>query len=245
MSTVTFNSRFGAVLSLCRISNLPTLWMNVLTAAVLANSPGGTHGILAVLLLCFALSCFYCGGMALNDVCDIDYDSVHQRFRPIVAGRITLEQASAVMYTLFATGFLCLLIAPYRAGIAAGAALLAVIWVYDRFHKRHPSTVLAMASARLLAYVVTALALTDAVPGLVWVAGIVQAIYIVTLTFVARYESRMPGQRYAWPVVPWMLAAIPLCDGIVLAVLVHPAWLAAGVAGMALTRASQRYVRGD
>ena len=245
MSTVTLNNRIGAILALCRISNLPTLWMNVLTAAVLANPPGGAQGVYAVLLLCLALSCFYCGGMALNDVCDLDYDSVHQRFRPIVAGRITLAQASATLCTLFALGFLCLLAAPYSAGVAAGVALLAVIWFYDRFHKRHPSTVLAMAGARLLAYVVTALALAGTVSSLVWLAGIAQAAYILTLTFVARYESRMPNRRYAWPIVPWMLAAIALCDGVVLAVLVHPAWLVAGVAGMALTRAAQRYVRGD
>jgi len=42
-----------------------------------------------------------------------------------------------------------------------------------------------------------------------------------------------------------MLAAIALLDGVVLAVLASPAWLIAGIAGTALTRAAQRYVRGD
>lgn len=245
MSTLPFNSRLGAILSLCRVSNLPTLWMNVLAAAVLMHVSGGGAHASGVLLLCAALSCFYCGGMALNDLCDIDYDTVHQRFRPIVDGRITSEQATVVMWALFTTGFLCLLAAPHRAGVVGGIALLATIWLYDKFHKRHPWTVLAMAAARLLAFAVTALALTGAVPALVWLAGAVQAVYVLTLTFVARREARMPAQRYAWPFIPWMLAAIPLCDGIVLAVLAHPAWLAVGVGVMVMTRGAQRYVRGD
>jgi 4-hydroxybenzoate polyprenyltransferase len=245
MSTLGFNHRIGAMLALCRVSNLPTVWSNVLTAAVLSNLPGSTQGIVGALLLCFALSCFYCGGMGLNDLCDLEHDRVHQRYRPIPAGRITRERARAITFALFAVALFCLLVTPHRAGLAAGVALLAVIWLYDKFHKGHPSTVLAMASARLLVYVVTALALSGVVPAQVWLAGAMQAGYVLVLTLVSRHEGKTAAGRYAWPVIPWMLAAIPLLDSIVLAVLVDPAWLFAGIAGTALTRAAQRYVRGD
>ncbi|GAB2917447.1 UbiA family prenyltransferase [Paraburkholderia jirisanensis] len=245
MSTLGLNQRFYAMLALCRVSNLPTVWSNVLTAAVLSDLPGNTQNITGALLLCFALSCFYCGGMGLNDLCDLEHDRVHQRYRPIPAGRITLAHARVVTFALFGLALFSLLVTPHRAGLAAGVALFAVIWLYDRFHKAHPSTVLAMASARLLVYVVTALALCGGVPAQVWLAGAVQAGYVLVLTLVARYEGKTAARRYAWPVIPWMLAAIALLDGAVLAVLVNPVWLLAGVAGTALTRAAQRYVRGD
>ncbi|RDU98008.1 UbiA family prenyltransferase [Trinickia dinghuensis] len=241
MSTLTSRGTLAPVLALCRASNLPTVWSNVAAAAVLSGALGGS-----TVLLALALSCFYCGGMALNDLFDLDHDSVHQRYRPIPAGRITPARARAVMLALFALAFVCLSVAPHREGLAAGALLLAVIALYDRFHKGHPSMVLAMAAARVLVYAVTAFALAGTVAATVWLAGAVQGAYVLVLTFVARRESSAPGGRYAWPVIPWMLAAIPLCDGLVLTVLAsNPAWLLAGLAGAALTRAGQRYVRGD
>lgn len=247
MSTLPFKPGFNALLALCRASNLPTVWMNVVSAAVLSGAADNAHGsaVPLVLLLAAALSCFYCGGMALNDVCDLDYDSVHQRFRPIPAGRITLARARTVTLALFAGALGCLLGTPHRAGFIAGVVLLLVIWAYDYFHKCHPSTVLAMAGARLLVYVVTAFALTGAVAGSVWVVAGLQAAYVLTLTLVARLESRTASGRYSWPVIPSMLAAMPVLDGVMLAVLVDPLWLLAGFACAALTRAGQRYVRGD
>lgn len=245
MSTLSFNGHVNAALALCRVSNLPTVWMNVLTAGVLCSPPVRAPAAAFVPLLAFALSCFYCGGMAHNDLCDLDYDRVHQPFRPIPTGSIALGPARALTLALFAIALFCLLLAPHRAGVAAGAALLFVIWVYNRLHKRHPPTVFAMAGARLLVYVVTALALTGTVSEGVALAAVAQAAYVSVLTLVARFERHTAGQRYTWPVIPWMLAAMPMLDGFVLAALAHPAWILAGAAGTVLTRAGQRRVRGD
>ncbi|KJK12517.1 hypothetical protein UB46_40720 [Burkholderiaceae bacterium 16] len=256
MSTLPLRPSFNAVLSLCRVSNLPTVWMNVLTAAALSggvsdavwedagNSQAAAPALLVV-LLAFALSCFYCGGMALNDLCDLEHDRLHQRYRPIPAGRITAGHARAVTLALFASALACLLPVPHRAGLVAGVMLLFVIWVYDHFHKRHRSTVFAMAGARLLVYVVTAFALTGGISTVVGIAAFVQAAYVLLLTVVARHEGHTAAGRYRWPVIPWMLAAMPLLDGVVLAVLADPAWLLVGVVGTGLTCAGQRYVRGD
>jgi len=249
MNALPVRASLNAVCSLCRVSNLPTVWMNVLAAAALSGaawegSPAAAPALLVVLLL-VALSCFYCGGMALNDLCDLEHDRMYQRYRPIPAGRITPGRARAVTLALFASALACLLLVPHHAGLAAGAMLLFVIWVYDHFHKRHPSTVFAMAGARLLVYVVTASALTGGISTGVGIAALVQGAYVLLLTVVARHEGRTAAGRYRWPVIPWMLAAMPLLDGVMLAVLVHPAWLLAGVVGMGLTRAGQRYVRGD
>ncbi|WP_063533166.1 UbiA family prenyltransferase [Burkholderia sp. MSMB1589WGS] len=245
MNTLSFNDRVNAALALCRVSNLPTVWMNVLTAAVLSGLPDRAQAIALVPLLAFAMSCFYCGGMALNDVCDVDHDRVHQPFRTIPAGRIALGAARALILGLFAAALLFLLLAPHRAGFAAGIALLLVIWIYDRFHKRHPSAVIVMAGARLLVYIVTALALTDTVPAEVAWAALAQAAYVSALTLVSRFESRTSRPRDAWSAIPWMIAAMPMLDGVILAALADPAWMIAGAAGSALTRIGQRRYRGD
>ena len=78
MSTAEYS--FSGLLALCRVSNLPTVWMNVLAALVLASAP---LSLGAFALLAVSLSAFYCAGMCLNDLYDLEYDTEHQPFRPI------------------------------------------------------------------------------------------------------------------------------------------------------------------
>jgi 4-hydroxybenzoate polyprenyltransferase len=242
MTSATFKS----LLALCRVSNLPTVWINVLAAALLSGASfAEPQTVSAVLLLALALSCFYCGGMALNDVCDFAYDSVHQPFRPIPAGRLKLEQAWTTTGLLFVAGMSGLLLAPNPSGVGAGVLLLAVIAAYDYFHKAWPGTVFMMALARMLVYVVVALALTGTVTAALWLAAGIQALYVLGLTVVARAEAHVPHGRYRWPLIPWLIAAMPLVDGAILAAWVDLRWFAAGVLGCAATRLGQRYVRGD
>ena len=64
-------------LRLGRVSNLPTVWTNVLAAAALSGALAGSHGdagagALGGLLL--AMSLFYVGGMFLNDAFDLMHD---------------------------------------------------------------------------------------------------------------------------------------------------------------------------
>ena len=75
--TLTLALRLG------RISNLPTVWTNVLTGAVLAAGVGeALSGKLPLLLI--ALSLFYVGGMFLNDAFDAEFDAKN---RPEQIGR--------------------------------------------------------------------------------------------------------------------------------------------------------------
>ena len=83
-------SRAKTVLAICRVSNLPTVWMNVLAAAALSGM-GVEFSSLGLLLI--SLSCFYCGGMCLNDVFDRSFDADHQPFRPIPAGQIGVRRS--------------------------------------------------------------------------------------------------------------------------------------------------------
>jgi 4-hydroxybenzoate polyprenyltransferase len=232
------------VLALCRVSNLPTVWMNVLTAAVLTDPFVGWH---QVAVLALALSCFYCGGMAMNDLCDLPFDRIHQPHRPIVAQRLTKARAQATMLLLFVSGLalLTLVSTHTQLSLGSGAGLLAVIWIYNAYHKEHPAAAFVMGVTRMMVYVVTGLALSGQIESTVWIAAVVQTGYVIALTGVARAEHRVPGGRYTWPVIPWLIALIPIIDGIVLAVLASPWWLLFGIAASALTRFGQRYVRGD
>ncbi|QEY14154.1 prenyltransferase [Cellvibrio sp. KY-YJ-3] len=234
------------LLALCRISNLPTVWMNVLTAVVLID-----HAVPATVqwvwlpVLALALSAFYCGGMVLNDLCDYQWDKQHQPYRPLVTGSVSVKTAVIIAITLFLTGFILVALTPFAlAGLCAASALFATIAIYDVFHKKTAASILVMGLARALVFVVVLMALTAQWLQWVIIAAILQFLYTLSLTFVARYEH-MRGKPYTGPVIPRMIAGMAVVDGILLALVVAPVWLLVGIALAVLTRFGQRYVRGD
>lgn len=238
--------RLKSVLALCRVSNLPTIWMNVIAASVLvASAHQQPVAWLVVAILALSMSAFYCAGMSLNDVCDYSWDKQHQPYRPIVEGKVSLAQAKLVTLVLFAVGFALLCLAPSLAGLLYSLALFAVIYAYNVFHKQHSSSVFLMAGARALVFVVTAQALVGELTFWVLVAACLQFLYTLSLTLVGRHESRR-GRPYAGPVIPRMIAGMAVLDGLVLTlVLASPLWLGLGLLLAFLTRLGQRYVRGD
>src|SRR6476469_402781 len=72
--SVAAASGFGpsTLLRLGRISNLPTVWTNVIAGAVIA---GGASGASEIALVALAMSAFYVGGMYLNDFFDRAIDA--------------------------------------------------------------------------------------------------------------------------------------------------------------------------
>jgi 4-hydroxybenzoate polyprenyltransferase len=232
-----------SLLALCRVSNLPTVWMNVLSAAVLAaQATGAPTDPAMVIALAMSMSAFYCGGMSLNDLCDRHWDAVHQPFRPIPTGRISVARASSVTVMLFLSGFALLMVAPHSAALGAASVLLGVIALYDRFHKAYRASILLMAAARLMVFVVTAMAVGGKVANTVWLAGGLQFGYTLFVTVVARYEHHFSRSL---ALVPRLIAGMSVLDGCVLALLVAPEWLAAGLAAALLVRVGHRFVRGD
>jgi 4-hydroxybenzoate polyprenyltransferase len=228
-------------LALARVSNLPTVWMNVLAAAVLATGrlPLGPY-----LLLVAALSAFYAAGMVWNDVVDRELDAAAKPGRPIPSGRITVQAARVFGSALFALGLGLLLAAPHTSAVLPGLALVALIAVYDRYHKAHPLTVLAMAGCRVGVFVVSAWALTGGVQGAVWIGAAASFVHTALVTVVARVENAR-GNPFPFPAVPAFIAAMGITDGVVLALLRDPAWILAGAAAAAAAWAGQRFVRGD
>lgn len=241
--------KFRAYLALGRIGNLPTVWSNVLAAGLL----GGTaFSLLPFLHMALALSCFYLAGMVLNDLRDVEIDRRQRPERPLPSGKVGQSEARFLYLALFVAGLAMLTTAPYRAGVAAGAVLVAAIVVYDTWHKGHPWSVLVMASCRLLVFAVVALALTGDLPDAALLGGGAQFFYITAMSLYARYEDHtnrsamiLLGRKRKASLMPWLLAGISLLDGVLLAILISPLWLLAGLVGAALTRMGQSWFRGD
>jgi 4-hydroxybenzoate polyprenyltransferase len=235
------HSRFRAYLTLCRVSNLPTVWTNVLVASLLS---GGAVSPRLYLLLAFSLSCFYLAGMVLNDLCDCEHDRMFRPSRPIPRSDVSERAALVLTVALSLAGLAALVFAPDPRGGLAALVLLAVIIAYDHHHKENPLSVLLMAGCRFLVFAVAGFALAGKVAGAVLVAGGAQFVYVVALSLFARYDNSRKTPL-PFPAMPLLLAGISLLDGVMLMLLVEPVWLLAGLCGFFLTLAGQRFVRGD
>lgn len=183
-----FLSTLRTVLVLGRISNLPTIWTNVLVGWFLSG--GAWTGELSWILL--GMSLIYIAGMTLNDAFDAKWDRENAPGRPIPSGRIS----EATVWTLGAIQMLAGLeiligltsVHPLFAGLLVVAVLL-----YTWLHKRHVASVLLMGACRALVYLGAASAVVEhtssiVVPQLVYLIAGGVVIYIAGLTLAARSE---------------------------------------------------------
>lgn len=235
---------FKTFLTLCRFSNLPTVWMNVVTAAMLVAQAGAPVAPHVTALLALAISLLYCGGMSLNDFFDRHWDATHQPYRPIPAGKVSASAVGYLSLIFLIAGMLLLLAGPSKLGFVAGIGLLFTIIAYDYFHKAHAATVLLMGMARFWVFIVVGMALGSVWNPLILLVGALQFVYTLLVTVVARHEHKR-GKAYSAPVIPTMIAAMALVDGALLAVVVAPYWLLVGIVAALTTRWAQTYVRGD
>lgn len=226
----------GVYLRLGRVSNLPTVWTNVLAGAALAGArPGAT----ALVALCGTLSLFYVGGMFLNDAFDRGIDARERPERPIPSGEVSAAEVFVVGFAMLATGVAVLTRYGGRAWLA-GAVLAGAIVLYDAWHERNPFSPVIMGACRALVYVVAAVATTGGLPRAAIVGAVVLWAYILAVTVVARL-------RPAWLKisVPALLTAICLVDAAMLAIAGRPWLLAIALACFIVTPALQRMVAGD
>jgi 4-hydroxybenzoate polyprenyltransferase len=202
---------FDTLLALGRVSNLPTIWTNVLAAAVLS---GATLDPLAIVTTALALSSFYCGGMFLNDAFDRDVDAVERPDRPIPSGRATARQVFVLGILQLTIGVLALWATASARGtnpafaLAGGALLAGAIVTYDAAHKRNPFAPWIMGLCRALVYICTAAVLANDPrwPG-VLSAAFALTTYTAGVTYVARVEATGRASR-AWPLT--LVAVAPL-----------------------------------
>jgi hypothetical protein len=231
--------KLRTALRLGRISNLPTVWTNVLVGALLA---GGDLADPRLPLLMLALSAFYVGGMFLNDAYDAAFDAQHRRDRPIPAAETTEREVFGFGYGLLALGFAG--VAWAGAGrwtvLLAALGLAAAIVAYDRFHKGNPLSPLLMGLCRVGVLACSAWAVM-AVPQstVVW-AAVALLGHLIGLTYIAKQEH-LNRLGALWPLA---FLALPLLLGVALALDQPLAWAPllayAAVQAFALQRLRRR-----
>lgn len=192
-----------AHLGLARISNTPTTISNVLAGAVIA-SPLVFSVEIALIIIAVAL--FYTAGMYLNDILDLKIDREQRPDRPLPSGRISLVEAWSVTLVLFLAG-LVLLWTVDRESFYAGVVLVAVIAIYDAWHKGNPIGPVIMALARVMVYVVAFYAFAGEATGELWIWSLVMLAYVSGLTYIAKTES-LPGVGRYWPLVTVIAPAV-------------------------------------
>lgn len=191
-----------AWLELARISNLPTVWTNVLAGWLLA---GGSWECRPLAWLLAGGSLLYTGGMILNDAADVNYDRTHRPERPIPSGRVSLPLVWMVSVGMMAAGG-AMYVWSAGACIWLTGALLAAITAYNFYHKQWSGSVFVMGSCRTLLYLATASAVTGTLSWGQHHEVIMKAValggYIVGLSLVARHEARAhqvsKGGRAQW-----------------------------------------------
>jgi 4-hydroxybenzoate polyprenyltransferase len=227
-------SRPRAYLALARVSNLPTIWTNVLAGSVLATTSPDVRTIVPIAV---AISLLYSGGMFLNDAFDARFDAANQPYRPIPAGEATLGETFFVGFVLLAGGVILLFAAAPDAALWA-LALAGCIVLYDWRHKGNPVAPLIMGVCRGLVYC-TAGAAAGAVTGSVFIGAAIITAYVVALTLVAKYG----GQRWGWSMT-WLIAGICLVDAIAIASTGFFGLAGLAALGFPTTLIAQRLVRG-
>ncbi|MCU0768023.1 MAG: UbiA family prenyltransferase [Burkholderiaceae bacterium] len=217
--TLTLALRLG------RISNLPTVWTNVLVGALLA---GASLGDARLPLLMLALSLFYVGGMFLNDAFDRNFDATHRPERPIPSGQVSAREVFSYGFGLLVAGMLCVAVSsrgpeglPSWRALSSGAALAGLIVLYDAHHKGNPLSPLIMGLCRVFVYLTAAFAVASALPAAVYHAALALLCHLIGLTYIAKQEHL---QRIGnlWPLA---FLAVPVVYGLLLAIQQPAAWV--------------------
>ncbi len=205
---------WSVYLRLGRVSNLPTVWTNVLAGVALT---GVWVAPAPQAFLALALSLFYIGGMYLNDAFDREIDARERPERPIPSGRVHATTVFATGYGLLAAGLAALAVeiawtrqGGYSPTIAAGICLAGVIIFYDARHKANPWSPLLMGLCRVLVYVTAAFAVAGHLGAAVAIGAVVLLSYLIGLTYAAKQES-LAEVRNLWPL---LFLAAPFVYGI-------------------------------
>lgn len=181
-----------AYLTLGRVSNLSTVWGNVLCAWIICN--GESPLVLASLLL--GSSLLYVSGMYMNDLCDLPFDSRHYPQRPLPSGRVSRAQARKTTFALALLGFISIAWTGLLPS-ALAVGLIGLIALYNRFHKGNPLAPALMAGCRVMLYLITAATVShQGIDSLLIGAASIMFLYVCGVTYLARNEAKSGALSY-------------------------------------------------
>jgi hypothetical protein len=188
-------SRFRTLLTLGRVSNLPTVWSNCLAGWWLGGG-GKWRDLLGVTV---SASFLYVGGMFLNDAFDAGFDRNHRPNRPIPSGAIAEKEVWQWSALWMAAG-LAGLNSFGKSTAILGLALVVCILIYNAVHKIMIIAPVFMGGCRLFVYLLAASVAVRGVTGeSVWKA-LALAAYVMGLSYLARKESTRVRVQY-WPCI--------------------------------------------
>lgn len=197
-------SSASAWLRLARVSNTPTTVSDTVAGAVLVAplAPAGPVAVVAV-----AIALFYTAGMILNDVLDLPIDRRERPERPLPSGEVSVRAAGTAVVALFVAGEALLALRRWEAA-AAGLGLIALIVLYDAWHKGNALSPVLMGACRAMVYVVAGLAIAGELNAELWGAAALLLVYVVGLTQVAKAEggglvARLPVIAVLAPAIYW------------------------------------------
>lgn len=251
--------KLKAWLELARVSNLPTVWSNVVMGLAWATSRHipelGIDPAAVVMpplgsllnqgfMLLVAGTLIYTAGMLLNGVVDRRVDAQERPTRPIPRGAVCPHRATAVAVVLLVAGLAATAVftSPWVMPLTGG--LITSVVLYNLLHTRWPGAVLLMAACRGL--------LIFAVVMAVWSPGVAQlgprlvpaaVLFAYTLLIAALARREVALGRV--PLVIALIVAMPLIDAGLCLWAGHPG-AAVFCAGCAvLTLLGQRFVKGS
>jgi len=213
----------GVWLRLGRVSNLPTVWSNVMAGLALG---GALEFRPRVFVLWFALSLFYVGGMYLNDAFDRHIDAVERPKRPIPSGQVSARNVFLLGFCMLVDGIIGTVLVASSAGIcaypaaASGLALAGLIVFYNVYHKQNPLSPVLMGACRVMVYVTAVFALRDSIPTAVLWGALALWCYLIGLTYAAKQEAFNRLTRL-WPLA---FIGVPVVYGVCLAIRQPLAW---------------------
>ena len=225
-------------LKLGRVSNLPTVWTNVIAGVALATLEVDWKVVVPVAI---AASLLYVAGMYLNDAFDRRWDAEHRPERPIPAGEVSARLVFQVGVGMMAAALIVLAVAAGSRALVAGGVLAGLIVLYDASHKgsRFAPAIMGLCRVAVYGVAATAAGRTFAPPVVAGAAFLF--CYLVLLSSIARRETSDPKLPR---LVGRLIAGISLVDGAQLLAVGEP-WLAlACVGAFFLTLRWQRRVAG-
>lgn len=186
------------------MSNLPTVWTNVLAGWFMAG--GGWSRELIWLEL--GVSLLYVAGMTLNDAFDAAWDREHAAERPIPSGAISRKAVWILGFGQLAAGA-GIVVGFTEAGIVWVAALIGAILLYDWIHKKTVWSIGVMGACRALVYLVAGSAGGGFLP---IPAGLILLLFVAGITLSARFERTPDGRPRLF--LCWMAVLLAIASAV-------------------------------
>ncbi len=195
-----------AILSLCRLALLPSVWSNCLAGWWLGGG-GHTH-LVPVILTGATLACL--GASFLNDAFDAEYDQQHHPKRPIPAGHIAGQTVWAWALGWLAGAALVFLYVGKTAG-TVGLVLIVLIILQNAVHRWFQAWPCLAGICRFLLYLLGSSIAVRGITGWAIWSGLALGVFVTGINWFRNWREH-PEKAQSWPLLltstPVLLAFI-------------------------------------